>query len=185
MDRTPGNVVGFLAMLAALCLFYLALQYGVVHHMRRIHAEGVAAETELRFKRATLILLQVNSYLVAVPAAITFLASSSDDPLLRLLPWIMGGFVVFTMICVGMMIRWGQGGGLAAQESDLESAQWGDGTPDDCWKWGLFYFNPADDAVMVETRFGIGQTLNMGRAESWVLMALLLVPIAIIAFLQN
>jgi uncharacterized membrane protein len=44
-------------------------------------------------------------------------------------------------------------------------------TPDRCWKWGLIYDNPDDPAVIVEKRFGIGYTVNFGRAWSWVLMA--------------
>ena len=40
-------------------------------------------------------------------------------------------------------------------------------TPDDCWKLGIFYYNPRDPALMVEKRFGIGYTLNFGNRLSW------------------
>jgi uncharacterized membrane protein len=46
-----------------------------------------------------------------------------------------------------------------------------DGTPDDCWKLGLVYFNPADPAVMVEKRFGVGYTVNFGNRALWWIVA--------------
>jgi uncharacterized membrane protein len=39
----------------------------------------------------------------------------------------------------------------------------GDRTPDACWRWGLFYVNPADPSILIEKRFGIGYTLNFGN----------------------
>ena len=58
----------------------------------------------------------------------------------------------------------------------------GDRTPDACWKWGLFYINPADPSIMIEKRFGIGYTLNFGNRWTWLMLgavlALMLVPVA-------
>lgn len=47
----------------------------------------------------------------------------------------------------------------------------GDGIPDGCWKLGLFYYNPEDPAVIVEKRFGMGQSLNFGNPWAWVFLA--------------
>ena len=52
-----------------------------------------------------------------------------------------------------------------------------DGTPDDCWKLGVIYYNPNDPALMVEKRSGPGFTLNFGNRVSWALAAGLLVLI--------
>jgi uncharacterized membrane protein len=41
---------------------------------------------------------------------------------------------------------------------------------DRSWKLGQFYFNPADPALFVEKRFGIGYTCNFGRPAAWVLI---------------
>jgi len=49
-----------------------------------------------------------------------------------------------------------------------------DGTPDNCWKLGLFYFNPDDSALFVEKRIGIGYTVNFARASAWICLALIL-----------
>lgn len=59
----------------------------------------------------------------------------------------------------------------------------GDGTLDAFWKWGVFYYNPDDDAIFVEKRFGVGYTMNFARPMAWLILgAILLLPIAI-AFL--
>ena len=51
-------------------------------------------------------------------------------------------------------------------------------SPDQCWKWGLFYVNPDDAALMVPKRFGIGYTLNFAHPAASIfcgLVALLVV----------
>jgi uncharacterized membrane protein len=50
----------------------------------------------------------------------------------------------------------------------------GDGTPDECWKLGFFYFNPADAAIFVEKRLGIGYTCNFGNRTTWLFLGLIL-----------
>lgn len=54
-----------------------------------------------------------------------------------------------------------------------------DGTPDECWKLGQIYYNPDDPAMMVEKRFGVGYTINLGNRASWLLIALLALAIAV------
>lgn len=57
----------------------------------------------------------------------------------------------------------------------------GDGTLDERWKLGMFYFNPDDPALFVEKRFGIGYTLNLARGLSWVVLLLvLLLPLTLL-----
>jgi hypothetical protein len=49
---------------------------------------------------------------------------------------------------------------IAAQSSDPMS--------DACWKWGYFYFNPSDPALVVPLRSGVGQSFNCARPSVWV-----------------
>jgi uncharacterized membrane protein len=80
------------------------------------------------------------------------------------------------------LIHLGQGGSRAVVPE--QAASEGDRTPDACWKWGVFYFNPADPAILIEKRFGIGYTLNFGNRWSWGVMAvLILVPLALAGLL--
>jgi uncharacterized membrane protein len=55
------------------------------------------------------------------------------------------------------------------------------GTQNSGWKLrGIIYYAPEDPAVFVPKRFGIGQTFNMARTESWVLLgAIVLLPVAL------
>lgn len=49
-----------------------------------------------------------------------------------------------------------------------------------CWKWGLFYVDPADRRVLVPKRLGPGRTLNLGRPAAWLLLLLLIgLPLAL------
>ncbi|RFF31728.1 DUF5808 domain-containing protein [Wenzhouxiangella sediminis] len=58
-----------------------------------------------------------------------------------------------------------------------EPAQ-GDRSPDSAWKLGLIYFNPADPAMWVEKRFGVGFTLNFARPSAWFLLTAILAATA-------
>ncbi|MCX5772439.1 MAG: DUF1648 domain-containing protein [Candidatus Hydrogenedentes bacterium] len=55
----------------------------------------------------------------------------------------------------------------------------GDGAPDECWKWGVFYNNPDDMRLWVEKRSGMGWTLNMAHKASWWVLAGLMAFVAV------
>jgi uncharacterized membrane protein len=40
--------------------------------------------------------------------------------------------------------------------------------PDTCWKWGQYYFNPDDPALVVPLRSGIGGSPNFARPSVWI-----------------
>lgn len=47
-------------------------------------------------------------------------------------------------------------------------------TPDECWRLGGIYYNPADPALFVQKRFGIGYTFNFAHPLSWVILVVFL-----------
>jgi uncharacterized membrane protein len=49
------------------------------------------------------------------------------------------------------------------------------------YKWGLFYVNPDDPRLVVEKAIGIGWTLNFAKPLSWFIMAVVLLPLALLA----
>jgi uncharacterized membrane protein len=53
-----------------------------------------------------------------------------------------------------------------------------DPTPNECWKWGIFYYNPDDAVLFVEKREGFGYTFNFANRWSWVLIVGLVLMIA-------
>jgi len=55
-------------------------------------------------------------------------------------------------------------GGLILNAPSVEPY---DSTPDARWHAGIFYYNPADAAVIVPKRFGLGWTLNFARTTAW------------------
>lgn len=59
-------------------------------------------------------------------------------------------------------------------------AQQGDRSPDSAWKLGLFYFNPADPALFVEKRFGVGYTVNFARPGAWAFIGGILAASAVL-----
>ncbi len=52
-----------------------------------------------------------------------------------------------------------------------EPSQPAENMPEDCWKAGVFYYNPNDPALLVEKRTGFGYTINFANKWSWALMA--------------
>jgi uncharacterized membrane protein len=48
-----------------------------------------------------------------------------------------------------------------------------DPMPDACWKWGVFYFNRQDPALVVPTRSGVGFSPNHARPSVWVVIILI------------
>ena len=75
---------------------------------------------------------------------------------------------------------------LVAARREVRRARlggWSDvGTRDEGWKWGLIYNNPADPALWVPKRVGIGWTLNFGHPWGWPVMVLLIAgPLLVVA----
>ncbi len=59
---------------------------------------------------------------------------------------------------------------------------------DENWLWGMFYRNRRDPALFVQSRFGVGYTLNFGRATAWPLaigFAALFLSTAVLATLHR
>jgi uncharacterized membrane protein len=56
-----------------------------------------------------------------------------------------------------------------------------DATPDSCWRLSSIYYNPADPALFVQKRIGLGYTLNFANPMSWLVTAVILalIPAAI------
>lgn len=40
---------------------------------------------------------------------------------------------------------------------------------DECWRWGMFYYNPSDPTLFIQHRCGPGYTVNFAHWMSWVL----------------
>jgi uncharacterized membrane protein len=173
IERTPWNVAGFLAQLGCFCAVLFLLSYGTLRWSRTISAAGERAVREFRFRRLVLWLLIGAQYLAVVPGiALAFWVEPNTAP-----RWPIVSLIVITAAVI-LLVRMGQGGSHGGDRAEDEPPI-GDRTPDTAWKWGLFYYNPDDPAVIVEKRFGLGYTINFGNRWSWVLIPLFLLPLAL------
>ena len=131
-----------------------------------------------RRNRAVLGSLMLSMWLIAVTfslVAITPLISRAGRfPVPALVMAVVPAAFVITIIA------WLARAYSLADGSSLDS------TPDDCWKWGMFYSNPNDASILVEKRFGMGYTLNFGHWQSWVILGVtLIVPVVVTLLVKS
>jgi uncharacterized membrane protein len=172
VDTTPATVFAFLAIFASVCLLLIGVAWALLHWSRRISTSGAGADGERRFRRRIVLLLIVTEYLMLFPACASLFQPSAAAMNVWgvALAIAISGFVV-------TLVHAGQGGSRRTVAAGAPPI--GDRTPDSCWKWGLFYVNPADPSILIETRFGLGYTLNLGNRWTWIVVLLLLVPILV------
>lgn len=94
--------------------------------------------------------------------------------------------IIFVVLIIGgtliLSLKYGQGGErLKLKGSKGDKIETVAGYDDDIsWKLGVIYFNSKDPSIWVEKRFGVGNTMNMARWQSWAfLIAILAIPLLI------
>lgn len=172
VDATPAAVFGFLAVHASTSLLLIGMAWGLLHASRRIATSGPSAEAERRFRKRMVAMCIVMAYLMGVPVAVVLLMPSAPDMTI----WFLALTAVIVFFTV-TLFQLGQGGSRLA--STTRTTPMGDRTSDVFWKLGVLYINPADPAILVEKRFGIGYTVNFGNRWSWVALAAVAVPAAL------
>jgi uncharacterized membrane protein len=171
LPKTPFVVFGFVGSIAGMCVIVTFLVGAMLYSSRRIRSTGVAAREESRFRWIGIASLLAADYLSASLAFLPLNAHAS------LAFGITAFFSVIAIVGSLELVRRGQVGARVASESSADVVS--DRTPDACWKWGVFYYNPDDSALMVEKRcFGIGWTLNFAHRGAWIFMGLILVLVA-------
>jgi uncharacterized membrane protein len=172
-DRTWHGVYGPLIVCAFMSLFIILIAEAIIHASPRARVAGTEAWTT-RFRRANLILLVAGVWGVsAMMSLFALLPLFTDVSRPSAFAWMIPVVVVLSIL----PFTWQLFRVVRARDSGS------DGTPDACWKFGLFYYNPNDSALLVERRFGIGYTINFGNRTLWwilgvVALAILLVNVA-------
>ena len=171
MPKKPAILWTILAAYLVMCVVCSLIVIGMVYFSRQISASGAPAREERRFRWIGVAVTMAAGYLTA---SLAFL------PLFPHVTIAFGGIAaVLVAVIIGALelVRRGQGGErLAVADSSTEAIS--DRTPDACWIWGIFYYNPEDPALMVEKRFGIGWTLNFAHRGAWAFMILIFVALA-------
>jgi uncharacterized membrane protein len=168
--RTWQGVYGPLAICAIICLFILLLAEAIIHGSPRARVPGTEAWTR-RFRRATLVVLVAGVWgMSAMMCLFSLVPLFTGAGLPAAFVAVIPAVVVLTIIpFVWQLVR-------VAQEQGSGS----DGTPDRCWKFGLLYYNPSDSALMVEKRFGVGYTLNLGNRTMWWILGIVALLILLV-----
>jgi len=159
--KSPGAVLSPVAAGALTCGFIFVVGLVMIGSGRRIRAAG----RDDRYLSAVLGLTLFGEYLSAVVmAALSWLPAVAGTRAAAVPWWIVMGTTPVAAVAVGYFaVRVWPALKRAAGSG-------GDGTPDRCWRWGLFYANPDDPAVLVPKRFGFGYTVNFARGGTWVLL---------------
>jgi uncharacterized membrane protein len=191
-SRTLGGVYGPQGGGALLCAMLILIWYGILYGTRQVQAAGPAARNEAKFRRIQLLCLLSAEYLLAFTFTWASLLPLRSTP--GSSPPGFGLFLLGTLvyICgiVALLLYAGQGGTRLARSSEAlatipGAAPAGDRTLDNCWKLGLLYVNRDDPAIVVEKRFGIGYTLNLGHPLTWVVLAVMLLVVVLIPLLSR
>jgi uncharacterized membrane protein len=173
-----SNPFGLLAFGAIFVTMMLTIAVTMARRSRQIAVDGPAAAAEQRFRRVNVLVPVLVAYMAAITMSATtvesipaFADTLSVKGWVAMLPLLLFGFAVNYW-----MFRVGQGGHRAVAPAARREVH-GDATPDRAWIFGMYYVNPQDPAMWVETRFGIGYTPNFGNWRAWLLIVgLMLVP---------
>jgi uncharacterized membrane protein len=147
--RSIAGVFAPAMVSTAICLIMLWVT-------RRIRRTARVPPGHVALRLGTLVVLAI-SYVTAVIAAaatitMPFSRADSSNGLFA----IAAGAVIVTLTAF-----------LTAARRALRSDGSPGGPPDDGWKWGLIYDNPADPSLWVPKRVGIGWTINLGHPWGW------------------
>lgn len=133
---------------------------------------ALAPGTQTKQRRRSLVPLSALIWLISAIACVI-----GSLPLRHhISPTVIAGALAFYLLAIIAVIT-----SLIRQGGMIDTAPTAepyDGTPDSRWHGGLIYFNPADAAIIVPKRYGLGWTLNFARPAAWLytggLLALLI-----------
>ncbi len=174
--RTTAGVYGPLWLGTVCVALVLLLTWGIVRWTRRLHASGAAAAAELVRERRYLLVLVATEFVVALITSWTALLPLRPQPgnsPSAAVP--LGLLAILLMVLLVLFVAHRPQEPMPAEGT----ATVGDRTEDRYWKAGVLYINRNDPALLVERRFGLGYTLNLGHWISWlILAAILALPLA-------
>jgi len=189
-NRSLAGVFGPL-IIAAVIAAGMVLVAGLRQRQARMTGDAHApAPAERRFRRAMLWAMLASEYLLVLvsiwvsllPLAAAAPGGTAGPP--RIAPFV-ALIVIFVVTVTIVLARIRNRTSLAAGRGGVAKQQPG-GSPESCWKAGIFYVNPDDPAIFVEKRFGIGYTLNFGHPLSWLILGLsILAPLAVAVWVAH
>lgn len=158
---------GLLLIIALLTVRAKAVPGAADQHFRRVWLRAL-------FGIRTLVILMFGALAVWITANIR---SATVSP--AAIWWVTGPFLVIVLGgTLTLSLRTGQGGARLGAPSETAT----DRTSDRYWKLGVFYVNPDDPSILVERRFGVGWTVNLGNPRAiWLFAGIIVVPFVVAA----
>ena len=167
------SVFGGAGFTALLCLLMLLFSYTLLRSSRPGTTGAPSGTLRRVFLRGLLACEFLLAFVGTCVSIMPFATSPQGRQGITLLVIVAAmAFPLVLLSYLGIAASRAMGRGATA-ETGRQPAR-GDGTPDACWRKGMFYVNKDDPALWVPKRFGIGYTLNFGNRWAWVVMALLL-----------
>ena len=160
VPRTRVNVSIFFADMILICAVLGGIGAATKLGIRRISVGAKSSRVERMFYAGTLLLLIAFEYLAAGIALLPVGFPAA--------PTVIGSLML-GIVGTGGLIIMGRDGSHMLKNDTLTPSS--DLRIDKNWKWGIFYLNPDDPALIVKKRYGIGYTFNFGHAESWIGLA--------------
>ncbi len=158
--RSAGGVYGPLLLGALVVLFIEALGLLTYRGARR----GTPRST-------TLVIMISVSYMIALVFSMAGLS-----PFWAPQAWLVSGVIGGGLVAIVVVVA------RAYSRPEPEGAPM-EATPEQCWRGGIFYYNPDDPALFVEKRVGVGYDFNYGNRLTWVILGAILLFIAGTIFL--
>ena len=206
VEKTPTVVFRLPVIGLVMCATLWLTSFSIARQSRRISIRGPSGAKETRFRGLTFNILLWSQYYIAVIFAWIAVVYRMEEAM----PMAHYALLAMTVLPIPLVIYWsihyGQGGsrlpdtttqtlGLGGSPATSSPggasaapapAPIGDRTPDECWKWGQVYYNPADPSIWVEKRAGIGYTVNFARPLSWVILtAIVFGPLIVIWLMRD
>lgn len=178
----PGMNLVFPSYFALLALFIASAKRSV-----RAGSGGrsMAAQDSFRLAMSHLLsgmALFLCMFLTVTSVAIVRVVLERTESVGVSMAWSASATVIFIFVSLVRIMR-GLGQGGALLETGSVDAPLTGGLADNAhWIWGVLYFDRADPSLMVESRFGIGYTLNLGNPSAFLFqVGFLLLTLGLVA----
>lgn len=179
VDKSLQALLWPIATQFILIAMFLFINYSIVISKQQIDVADPEASRQrsIIFRHSWSVFIVVTGFLMTLLFSFIPLAQllKLDPSSILIVSMIVPGIVMIGSIWLS--VRLGQGGSRIRIEGSQSAVGSGFSDDDRYWKLGGIYYNPADPALFLEKRFGIGWTINFGHKLSWVIMAALVVVI--------
>lgn len=171
-DRSPGSVASPLLLGAGACAFLAVLAWRVGGFTRSADQNDERDVLESRLLRDIFGAVAFGLALLPAILAVQPLRSQPGE-----LPRGFGWWIAAGIAVLLAFVFWRSS--LAARRLEAIAPQAAEER--EFWRWGgILYVNPEDSRLFVPKRVGLGWTLNFGRPVSWLVLAVLLLPVVLV-----